>query len=88
MKGEFILREVAGETLLIPVGETALKMNGMITLDPVAAEIWKLLQQNADRAAILGNILSRFDVDEATAGKDLDEFLTQMRENGLLEDDG
>ena len=34
IKGEFIMRELVGEILLVPVGQTALQFNGMITLNP------------------------------------------------------
>ena len=45
LKGEFVLREVAGEIIVIPVGKTALNFNGMICINAVSAEIWKGLQE-------------------------------------------
>lgn len=45
IKGEFVLRELVGETILVPVGRTALQLNGMITLNPVSAQIWRGLDQ-------------------------------------------
>lgn len=47
IKGEFVLRELVGETILVPVGRTALQLNGMITLNPVSAQIWRGLDQGA-----------------------------------------
>lgn len=85
IKGEFVLREIAGDTILVPVGQTALNMNGMITLDPVAALIWKALEQGQGRKEILGQILDRFDVTEDAAEKDLEEFLAQLEAADLLE---
>ena len=43
IKREFVLREIAGDILLVPVGKTALDLNGMLTLNEVGAEIWKML---------------------------------------------
>ena len=86
IKGEFVMREIAGDILLIPVGQMALKMNAMITLDPVAALIWEAIGQGDDRASILKQILDRFDVTEETASKDLDDFLEQMRRLDLLDE--
>lgn len=86
IKGEFVMREVAGEILLIPVGQAALNMNAMITLDPVAALIWEAIGEGDDRASILNRILDRFDVTEEVASKDLDEFLEQMRQLDLLDE--
>lgn len=81
---EFILREVAGETILVPVGSTALKFNGIITLDPVGAAIWKGLEAGKDREAILEEILENFEVELKVASEDLDAFLQQLREKEFL----
>lgn len=81
---EFILREVAGETILVPVGSTALKFNGIITLDPVGAAIWKSLEAGKDREAILEEILENFEVECKVASEDLDTFLQQLREKEFL----
>lgn len=85
INGIFVMREVAGEILLVPVEETALKLNGMITLNSVSAVIWKALEEQRDYDTILGRILERFDVSYETAKRDLDEFLAQMQEAGLLD---
>ena len=53
IKGEFIMRELVGEILLVPVGQTALQFNGMITLNPVSAQIWRSLEQGAPYEEIL-----------------------------------
>lgn len=84
INGEFVLRQVAGDSILIPVGETALKFNGIITLDKVGGLIWAALEQGAEREAILQQILDRFDVDRERAEQDLDEFLDQMEQAGFL----
>lgn len=85
LKGDFILREVAGETILIPVGAKALEFNGILTLNEVAVEIWKDLRDGKSREQILENILDQFDVSSETASADLDEFLQLLQEKDFLE---
>ena len=46
IKREFVLREIAGDILLVPAGKTALDLNGMITLNAVGADIWKMLPED------------------------------------------
>ncbi len=89
INGEFILRQIADETILVPVGQTALKFNGLITLTPVSRFIWSCLEQNMSRAQILEEILGEYDVDRNTAEADLDEFLAGLIQWDLLirEDD-
>lgn len=85
IKGEYVLREIAGDTLLIPVGKTALSLNGMITFDVTAAEIWKGIEEQLTENEILQRILNRFDVPMAVAKQDLEEFLQELRKADLLE---
>ena len=85
ISGEFILREVAGETILVPVGKTALQFNGIITLDPVGTLIWKGLVDGKERDAILADILDTFEVETQVASDDLDDFLKKLCDSGFLE---
>ena len=39
LKDGYILREIAGDAVLIPVGRNALEFNGIIALNPVSADI-------------------------------------------------
>ena len=83
--GEYILREIAGEQILVPVGDAALKINGLVTLDEVGLFIWKCMENGKDKDAILHNILDEYDVDEERAKNDLDCFIKNLQEAGLIE---
>lgn len=85
LNGEFVLREIAGETILVPVGRTALAFNGIITLNQTGIEIWKGLQEEKTHEEILQVLLEQFDVDADTAAGDLDAFLETLREQDLIE---
>lgn len=85
LKGEFIVREIFDEHILIPVGETALVYNGIIRLDPVGNAIWEKLKEAWDENDILKMILAEFDVSIETARKDMEEFFCQLRKHGLAE---
>jgi hypothetical protein len=86
LKGEFVLREIMGEVIAIPVGDAALGFNGMICLNPVGNEIWKGLQADQTREEILEAIVEAFEVSRQEAGEDLDGFLLQLKQCNLLED--
>lgn len=84
INGSFILREVAGDTILVPVGSTALQFNGIITLDPVGTVIWKAIEAGKNRDEILAEILETFEVEAQVAASDLDEFLEQLKDKNFL----
>lgn len=51
----------------------------------VAAEILLLLKDNNSIKEIKQIILSRYEVESSQVEKDLDDFLTHLKENNLLE---
>ena len=70
--------------LVIPVGETALNLNGMIVLNPVGKVIWECLEKGANQDEILSEITAQFEVPEAVAKEDLLSFLCELSERELI----
>ena len=81
---EFVLREIAGDYIIIPTGKTVLKFNGLITVNEVGASLWKMLQEEAPMDELVQGILEEYDVDEATAREDIQEFLDTLDKGGVL----
>ncbi len=79
IKLEFVLREIAGDLLLVPAGKTALDFNGMITLNEMGGEIWKLLPQVADEEELISRLLEEYEVQEDVLRRDVEAFLGELR---------
>lgn len=82
---EFVLREIAGDYVIIPTGKTVLTFNGLITVNEVGADLWKMLQSEVTFDDLLKGILEIYDVDEETAREDIQEFLDTLIEGGILD---
>ena len=83
LKEGFILRQVAGQTVVLPAGDI-LDLNMMITLNETRAFLWERLNQETDETALVDTLLAEYDVDEATAAKSIAEFVDKLNENGFL----
>lgn len=81
---EFVLREIAGDYIIIPTGKTVLKFNGLITVNEVGVSLWKMLQEEVTVDDLVQGILSEYDVDETVAREDIQEFLDKLNEGGIL----
>lgn len=81
----FVLRSIAGESMLIPVGEASGRVNGIITLNEVGVLIWNALTERCDPAHALEKIMEAYEVDEQTARTDLEAFLEEMEKLGILQ---
>ena len=86
LRGEFVVRQVMDSIVAIPVGQTALRLNGMLLLNDVSKTIWDCLEQGAALADIVTAVTDSFAVSPEEAESDILEFLDKLRAAQLLEE--
>lgn len=84
IKNGFVLREVAGQIMVIATGEASKDFHGMIKLNSTGKVIWLALQEGLEECAIAKRLQEQFDVDAEKALEDTRGFLKQMEEMGFL----
>ena len=84
---QFILRTIAGEHLLIPVGEAALSVKGMIALSESGVLIYEKLKGGCTKDELIAALTSEYEVSKEEAARDTDAFLDQMRQLNMLVED-
>jgi hypothetical protein len=87
IKDGFILREIAGSYIVVPIGERVVDFNGIITLSETGAFLWKHIQTGNNEEDLITALLDEYEIDTATACADVTEFLNSMKSGGLMEDD-
>lgn len=85
VKDNLILREIAGSWIIVPVAEMVVEFNGLMNLNESGAFLWKKLADGAEMDELVSGFLSEYDVDEETAKADIQEFVGQLMEKGLLQ---
>jgi hypothetical protein len=73
-------REIEGEVVALDLRNTT-----YFGLNRTGAVLWDALQQGATRSELVSRVAERFAIDEATAGPDVDAFLADLENRGLLE---
>lgn len=86
IKKGFALRNIAGCEIVVPVGTASDSFNGMITLNDSAAFFWTLLQKETTVDEMVDKTLSEYEIDSATARKDIESFVATLRENNILDE--
>ena len=81
---EFILRDIAGECVLVPTGATTQEFNGLITLSDTARFIWENIEQVDSLQEMIAKILEEYEIDEETATKDAVQFIGQLVQAGFV----
>lgn len=86
-KEGFVLRNIAGEKILMPTGDNIGKFKGTVLLNDVSAFIWEKMQNPVSKEDLIAAILDEFEVEESVASKDLDNLLATFEEMGVIEKD-
>ena len=84
IKKELVKRDIAGDTILVPVGKTVYDSNGLFILNELGSFLWDRLEKAEDEDELLHAVLDEYEVTEETARKDLRTFLDKLREMGIL----
>lgn len=81
---DFVTRLIVGETILVPVGEQAQRLNGMITFNEAGAFLWEKLSKQRTKADLVYLLASNFDQNEEDVKADVSEFLEKAEERGFV----
>lgn len=81
----FLLREVAGKQVIVPLGKAAVKFPGMLTLNSTGAYLWQLLEDQQTEDSLVQAFCDRYDVDRETARADILACLEKFRSVDAIE---
>ena len=84
IKKGFVLREVAGQIMVIATGEASKDFHGMIKLNATGKVIWLGLQAGLSEEQLVVRLQEQFDVEADKASQDTRAFMKQMEEMGFL----
>ncbi len=86
IKEGFVLHEVAGNHIVVGIGQTMQQFNGALTLNGSGVLLWKCLERGATESELLDSVLAEYEIDAKTAKADIDVFLDKIRSIDLLEE--
>ena len=84
LKDGFVLRKVAGQTVVLPAGDN-LDLNMMITLNDTGEFLWTHLDVETNEATLVNALLQEYDVDELTAKQAVEGFIATLKKYEFLE---
>lgn len=84
LKDGFMIRELGGNTMAVPVGKQTNEIHGMIALSESGAMLWKVLENGADLQTLAAVLTDNYEIDDATALADAEKFVIGLKEQGAL----
>ena len=84
IKKQVILRSVAGEHMLIPVGETVFEYNGIFMITESGKLLWENIEKGAEENDLKELLMQEYEIDSETALNDVKEFLEMLKAFGII----
>ena len=85
IKDGFVMRDVAGQAVVIATGEASKDFHGMVKLNETGAVIWRGLEGGLTLEAIAQGLASDYYIDSEKALSDVEAFAARMRDQGFVE---
>ena len=84
IKKELIKREIAGDTILVPVGKTVYDANGLFVLNELGGFLWERLPQAENAEQLCDAVLEEYEVSREEAARDIADFLDKLRKLDII----
>ena len=85
LKKNFVLRQVAGTWVVLPLGAETVNFSGMLQLNESGAMLWRVLEEGGSQDALVEALLGEYDVTREQAEADVQGFLTKLDQAGCIQ---
>ena len=83
---DLVYRKIADEVILVPIRKSVGDLESIYTLNESAACIWELIDGKRVVSQIKDELLREFEVSEESAHRDLNEFIEQLKSDGMVQE--
>ena len=83
---DVVSREIAGETILVPIRGRLVDLQRIFSVNPVGAHIWNALDGATSLADLRETILATFEAAPEEVDTDIREFIAELLEAGLVQE--
>lgn len=84
IKKEFCMRNICGESTLVPVGETASSFKGIIKVNEIGSFIWNNIEKVVNEEEIVSMIVKDFNLDFNQAKNDVNDFINYLKDVNII----
>ena len=86
IKKQYILRKVAGENMVVPIGKESVINQGIFQLNDVGTMLFELFQQGAEIVDGEKMLVEKFRITDNQAHEDVGDFIKILEHYKLLEE--
>ncbi len=80
----YVMRDIGGETIIVPTGNVIENFNGLISTNEVAAFIWRHIEECETPDDMVKTVMGEYEGDAQVIEKEVLEFLETLRKVGMI----
>lgn len=84
---DFLLREVAGEAVLVPVGDAGIFENSVISLNETCSFLWELFQEPRTEEDVIAEARKEYSDPDGEMEQGIKDFIREYLKYGLLKEE-
>ena len=84
-KSNFELKNIAGESMLIPRGASTVDFNGVIVFNETGVLLYNALKEANDAASLAKLLVEKFGIGEQEAMEDVKAYIEKMLAEEIIE---
>ena len=81
---ELVTRDIAGETIIVPIKGRVGDLDGIYTLNGVGTFIWQHIESRLTVSQLVDAVATEYDVERGDAEEDVAEFLESLETASLI----
>ena len=85
IKENYVMREVAGQAIVIAIGEESGRFKGMINLNRTGRDVWTCLKNGMGLNETVKEIVDKYEVDSNIVAQDVEKMVDKLYKVGVLE---
>ena len=85
IKEGFVLKSIADSHIVVPLGSQVVDFSSIIKLTDTGAFLWSKLSSDTTSDELVSALTAEYDVDTDTALRDVNTFISKLRDADLLE---
>ena len=84
---DFLLREIGGDAVLVPLGDTGIFSNSMLSLNETCVFLWKAFQEAKTMDEVIALARSEYEAPEGVIEDEVKIFISEYLKYGLLKEE-
>ena len=84
VKEGFVIRDIMGQTVVIPTGKASEEFTGMVKLNDTGRDIWEAVSGGMTEEEIIDMISEKYEVSKENSKSDVKKFISNMEAKGFF----